>query len=299
MNFLNKSIAYTLPLIPKYILWKFSKKYVAGTEIKDAVRVIQALNEKGIRATLDVLGEFSKDRKAATASAEKYFAVLRAIDHNKLDSNISIKPTQLGLKIDKDLCFNNIRQIVQSAASYDNFVRIDMEDSSCTDDTLDIFFKLREEFENVGVVLQSYLRRTLADVAGLTDLTANIRLCKGIYVEPREIAYNDPELINQNYLMILDHLFSRRSYVGIATHDEKLVFGAEALVKKLSLRTSDYEFQMLLGVDEQLRDLIVSNGHPMRIYVPFGEDWHSYCIRRLKENPKIAGYVLAAMFTGK
>jgi proline dehydrogenase len=299
MSVLNKSIAYSLPLVPKFLLWKFSKKYVAGTTIDEAVGVIEALNAKGIMATMDVLGEFSMERKAAEASAEMYFEVLRAIDHRKLNSNISIKLTQLGLKIGTDFCYHNVRQIVQSAGSYGNFVRIDMEDSGCTDDTLDIFFRLKEEFDNVGIVLQSYLRRTMDDAAKLSDLTANVRLCKGIYIEPREIAYKDPELVNHNFLMVLERLLKRRSYVGIATHDEKLVFGAVNLINKLSLRTADYEFQMLLGVDEQLRDMLVSDGHPMRIYVPFGKDWHSYCIRRLKENPKIAGYVLSAMLRGK
>ena len=299
MNVLNTLVAYSLPLVPKFIVRQFSKRYVAGDDIQDAVSVIKALNEKGIVATADVLGEFCNERKKAEASAEIYFELLRAIEHNGLQSHVSVKLTQLGLKIDKTFCLNIVRQIIKSAKSYNNFVRLDMEDSSCTSDTIDIFLALKKEYDNVGVVLQSYLRRTSADAMNLTRVTANIRLCKGIYIEPRTIAYKDPTLINQNFLSVLEFLLQRRSYTGIATHDEKLVFGAERIIENLKLKTSEYEFQMLLGVDEELRDIIVERGHPMRVYVPFGRDWHSYCVRRLKENPQIAGYVMKAMMPVK
>ena len=299
MNVLNTLVAYSLPLVPKFIVRQFSKRYVAGDDIQDAVSVIKALNEKGIVATADVLGEFCNERKKAEASAEIYFELLRAIEHNGLQSHVSVKLTQLGLKIDKTFCLNIVRQIIKSAKSYNNFVRLDMEDSSCTSDTIDIFLALKKEYDNVGVVLQSYLRRTSADAMNLAGVTANIRLCKGIYIEPRTIAYKDPTLINQNFLSVLEFLLQRRSYTGIATHDEKLVFGAERIIENLKLKTSEYEFQMLLGVDEELRDIIVERSHPMRVYVPFGRDWHSYCVRRLKENPQIAGYVMKAMMPVK
>lgn len=296
MVLFNKLVVWFLPLIPKPIVGLVSKRYVAGADLKDAVRVVKELNSKGMVATMDVLGESTTDPQECDAAVQEYFEVLEAIDKEKLNCNISIKPTQLGLLIDKEICYKNIRKIVEKAATFNNFVRIDMEDSSCTSDTIEIYLRLHQQYQNVGIVIQSYLRRSHKDVQELVKLRTNFRICKGIYVEPREIAYKDPQIITDNFALLLETALKARCYVGIATHDEKVVWHGLRIVKQLGLNTEEYEFQMLLGVDEQLRQILVDEGHKLRVYVPFGRRWYPYCVRRLKENPKIAFYVIKAMF---
>jgi proline dehydrogenase len=292
MEIFNKFVVYTLPFVPKFIVYLFAKKYIAGSRLQDAIDLIKRFNNKHILATVDILGEDVSDKDDALKVVTEYKEVLAAIDKNNLDSNISLKPTHLGLKIDKEFCCQNIREIVKTAKSYNNFVRIDMEDHTCTSDSIEIYIKLKKEFDNVGLVVQSYLRRTVHDVNTLIQHKANLRLCKGIYVEPKHIAYKDPDIINYNFNYCLEKLLSAKCYVGIATHDEKLIWYALSLIDKLHLKKEDYEFQMLLGVTEELRDLLLSAGHCVRVYVPYGQHWYAYSTRRLKENPRIASYVI-------
>jgi proline dehydrogenase len=227
-----------------------------------------------------------------------YLQALEEIARERLDSNISVKLTQFGLKLDFAFCLEKVRALVQRARELKNFVRIDMEDTSCTTDTLRIYDALRREFDNVGIVVQAYLRRTLNDVRELmkNGTPTNFRLCKGIYIEPRELAYRDDDLVNNNFTLVLREILRRHAYVGIATHDERLVWEAMRLIDELMVPKTAYEFQMLLGVDEQLRDIILAAGHRLRIYVPFGKQWYAYSVRRLKENPQIAGHVIKNMF---
>ena len=293
MGWMNKLISLTLPFVPKPIVGVFSRPYIAGEHMSDAVRVVRELMAEGACATIDVLGEEVKDKEKARNALANYMRVLDVIQEEKLDANISIKLTQLGLKIDKEFCFENIRTLVEAAKNHGNFVRIDMEDSSCTTDTLEIYRRLREEFDNVGTVLQAYLRRTIQDINDLLPLKPNLRLCKGIYVEPREIAYKDKVIINKNYAYALEKLLTGgASYVGIATHDEKLVWEALRIIDQFHIDKSRFEFQMLLGVDPQLRRIIINSGYKLRVYVPFGTEWFAYSTRRLKENPNIVGYIL-------
>ena len=298
MNVLNKLVAASLPAVPKSVVRHFADRYIAGEHIDDAVRVVRQLNVRGLMATLDVLGEDVTDRQDAIASREESKEVIRRITDEQLDSNLSIKLTSLGLKLDKEFCTDNVREIIQLADEYENFVRIDMEDSSCTADTIDVYRALRKDFRNVGIAIQAYLRRSRSDVAALVKERANLRLCKGIYLEPEEIAFQSYEEINQSYKQLLREILVSRSYVGIATHDTPLVEEAYTLIKELKLRRDEYEFQMLLGVRPELRDRIVRDGHRMRIYVPYGRDWYGYSLRRFKENPQIAGYIVKAAFRG-
>ena len=292
----NKAIVATLPLVPKPLVRHFAGRYIAGDKLEDAVRVTGALNKRGIRATIDVLGEEVDSREEALAAVQDYKNVLAAIDAEKLDANVSLKPTMFGLKIDKGFCQQNIAAVCDEAERYGNFVRIDMEDSTCTQDTLDIYYALREKYDEVGTVIQSYLRRSLADCAGLAAAKANLRLCKGIYNEPREPAYKDKAVVNANYGLLLDVLLGGGCYVGIATHDEKMVWEGLRAVHEFGLKRDQYEFQMLLGVDAKLRDIIVAAGHKLRIYVPFGTAWYPYSTRRLKENPRLAGQIFRNIF---
>ena len=283
-----------LPAVPKPVVHRLSTRYIAGSTLADACGVVKRLNERGRMATIDVLGEEITNEEEAAAIVRAYCQVFGQIDAEQLDSNVSIKPTALGLKLGYEVCRANVELVVREAAQRRNFVRIDMEDSSCTDDTLRIYRDLREAgLDNVGVVLQAYLRRTLADIEALADLTPNVRLCKGIYIEPPELAFQDFEAVRANFVRALEALLDGGSYVGIATHDDWLVSEGRRLVAEQGRGREEYEFQMLLGVREELGERIVRDGHRLRIYVPFGEHWYRYSLRRLQENPKIAGYIAA------
>jgi proline dehydrogenase len=299
MFLFNKIIVWFMPLVPKFIVKIFSKPYVAGPNLLNAVDVVKKLNTLGIIATMDVLGESASHKEESEKAVDEYFRALDIIKKEKLNCNISIKPTQLGLLLDKDFCYFKIRSIVSKAAEYNNFVRIDMESSLCTQTTIDLFLRLRAEFSNVGIVLQAYLRRSLDDVINLSQERANFRLCKGIYVESRNIAYKEQNIINDNFAQLIQTALKAESYVGIATHDEHVVWKALSIIHQLHKQNKDYEFQMLLGVDEQLRDILVSAGHTVRVYVPYGENWYAYSMRRLQENPKIALYIIKALFKFK
>lgn len=296
MSFSDRLVAASLPLVPKPIVRMVARPYIAGERLEDQVRVVGALNAEGFLCATGMLGEFVDRREEAEQAVGDYEQVLSVIREKQLKSNIHVKLTHLGLKLDKEFCLRNMRRLLTVARERSNFVRMDMEDSSCTDDTLDAYFRLREEFENVGVVIQACLRRSLADVRRLAQVKANVRLCKGIYIEPRAIAYLDKEIVNRNYALLLEELLGAGCYVGIATHDEKLVWEAYRLIDRGSLDPSRYEFQMLLGVDAPLRRIIVGAGHRLRVAVPFGPNWYPYSLRRLRKNPAIAGYVLKAMF---
>lgn len=297
MGLFNFLVSKTIMYIPAPIVSFFAKSYIAGPTLYDAVKVTHELNQKNIMATIDILGEFIKTKEEATYYKNECIKILDTIKKESLTANLSLKPTQMGLNIQKEFAFSNIREIVSHAAELENFVRIDMEDTPCTDSTLEFYRKLRDEFPgHVGTVLQSYLRRTPRDIENLSDGKLNFRLCKGIYNEKRKLAYKDPHIINQNYVYCLDKIFQKGGYVGIATHDEKLVFEAFKLIEKYNLSKEQYEFQMLLGVDEELREIIVNSGHRLRVYVPFGKDWLPYSRRRLRENPSIARHALKQMF---
>ncbi len=298
----NKFIAAILPYFPKKFVWIFSKSYVSGESVDDAMRVSKELNGKNILVTIDVLGEFIKDLSEAEANKKEYLDVIDVSYRNGIMGNFSVKPTSFGLLIDKEVCYRHIREIVAKAASYNGFIRIDMEDSPCTTLEIELFRRLKTEFpSNVGLVVQAYLRRTLDDIKSLADLNSeaaplSFRLCKGIYIEPEAIAYKKYEEVNQHFLEDLEFMFKNKIHVGIATHDKPLVEGAYKLLKQYNVPKNLYEFQMLYGVTPGLRDSIVAEGHTMRIYVPFGVKWFGYCTRRLKENPKMASQIIKAIF---
>jgi len=286
---LNRAVVRVLPAVPRGLVRRLSSRYIAGSTLEDAVRVVRQLNSKGKMATVDVLGEEIHDVDAARAIARAYHDVVARIDGEQLESNVSIKLTALGLQLEGGFCRRHVDELVRDAATRGNFVRIDMEDSSTTDATLDLYRELRATgVDNVGVVLQARLRRTLGDVPGLH----NVRLCKGIYLEPPDIAYQDPDEIRASFRATLTALLDQGSYVGIATHDEELLRDALRQVSVRGLARDRYELQMLLGVRPERADELVRDGHRVRIYVPFGTHWYEYSLRRLQENPAIAGYVV-------
>jgi proline dehydrogenase len=289
---LDRAIVRVLPAVPRPVVKRLSGRYIAGPQLADACAVVRRLNAAGRMATIDVLGEEITRPEDATALLEEYEEVFETIEREGLDSNVSVKLTGLGLKLDRDFCRDNLATLVRWALERGNFVRIDMEDSSTTEDTLAIYRELRAEgLDNVGVVLQAYMRRTLDDVASLAELRPNVRLCKGIYVEPAEIAYQGHETVRFNFVEALAALIAADAYVAVATHDDWLVAEALRLFEEHEVPGERYEFQMLLGVREDLGDDLVREGHRLRIYVPFGRQWYEYSLRRLQENPKIAGYI--------
>ena len=240
---------------------------------------------------MDVLGESTKSERDAAEKLDQYKQVLDALDEHDLESGISVKLTGLGLALDEHLCRRNLEEAIAYAGERGRFVRVDMEDSPYTATTLELVLEMHERHGNTGAVIQAYMRRSLKDVMRLAEAGVSVRLCKGIYDEPREIAYKDFETVRQNYVLLLEELFKGGVYVGVATHDEYLVWHALRLIHQMGLSRDRYEFQMLLGVDEKLRRILVNVGHKVRVYVPFGKDWYEYSTRRLKENPKIARYV--------
>jgi proline dehydrogenase len=292
VTLLDRAIVRLLPAVPKPVVQLFSARYIAGSTLQDAVGVVKRLNAEGKLATIDVLGEDVHNPDEAQVIVQAYLDVLDTIAEEGLDANVSVKPTALGLDLSVELCRDNLEILVHRAQTYGNFVRIDMEDSATTDDTLRIYRGLRERGdENVGVVLQAYLRRTLDDVHALADLRPNVRLCKGIYIEPPSLAFTDDEAVRANFLRCLDALLDARAYVGIATHDEWLIRESLKRIEQRGLERDQYEFQMLLGVRERRATELVRAGHRLRVYVPFGEHWYQYSLRRLQENPAMAGTV--------
>jgi proline dehydrogenase len=296
MKAVNALIVRALPLAPRPLVRKIASRYVAGESLEDALQVVRRLNTEGCLATLDVLGEDVTRLPETEETVTEYRRALDAISWQGLQSNISVKLTALGLKIDPVECRRQFRRILDYAGAHGIFVRIDMEDSSVTEETIQVFFECRQEYEGLGLVLQAYLRRSLDDTRRAARARANVRVCKGIYVEPPEIAFQGRQEIRDNYAAMVEELLSAGCYVGIATHDEALVQKALPVIRRLGLSREAYEFQMLLGVAGDLRRRLVAGGHRLRVYVPYGKAWYGYSMRRLKENPAIAGHVVRGLF---
>jgi proline dehydrogenase len=296
MTLLDRAIASALPAIPQRFVHQVAKRYIAGEAAEDAFRVASELNRKGFTGTMDILGEHVVDMNQAQRAASRYVKLLGDIETNGVQSQVSIKLTQFGLNVDRAASHDLAASVIQRAKECGNSVCIDMEDSSTTTDILEEYRRVRGDYSNVGVAIQAYLRRTMDDVERLAELKPSYRLCKGVYVEAPEIAFTDMPSINRNYVAILKRLLKSGSYVAIATHDFSIVQEAWRLIEELKAPRSAYEFQMLLGVREDLRDRILAAGHPLRIYIPYGPDWYAYSVRRLRENPRLAGYVLKALF---
>jgi proline dehydrogenase len=273
-------------------------RFVAGENLSDAVEAIRHLNQKNISASFDHLGESISSEAETREEVKEYLRVLDNIAGNALDSNVSVKLTQLGLDVSHELCYENTRTIVEAAGRYQNFVRIDMEDSTKTDGTLEIFYRLRREFENVGIVIQSYLYRSEKDIEDSLKIGARIRLCKGAYKEPESVAFPEKSDVDANYVKLMKILLASGIYHGIATHDEKMLAATKQFAAENAITPDKYEFQMLYGVRRDLQDKLVSEGYRMRVYVPYGRYWYPYFMRRLAERPANVWFVLKNMMKG-
>jgi proline dehydrogenase len=291
---LDRPIVRLLPLVPKGLVRRLSSRYIAGTELVDAVRVVQSANARARLATIDVLGEETASSEEAAETAQEYLDVLEAIEREGLDSNASLKPTAFGLRVGYDLCREQLERVLRRAAELGTFVRIEMEDATTTDETLALYRELREAGrEKIGIVLQSSLRRTADDVEALAGLRPNVRLVKGVYVESEEIQLKDEEAVRTSFVEALDALLEAGCYVAVATHDDRLVDRSLARIAARGIERDGYEFQLLLGVKPEIGDRLAADGHHVRLYVPYGRRWYEYSLRRLQENPKLAGYVAA------
>ena len=302
---INRLIANALPLLPERLVWLFSRSYIAGETVDDAMSACRALNADSIKTTIDILGEFIQNLDEAEKNCDEYLALIDIAQQTGIDGNYSVKPTMFGLLIDAEACYGHIREIVAKAAGYGNFIRIDMEDSDCVDLEICLFRRLKAEFPgSVGLVVQAYLRRTLEDLKDLMDIHAptvplNFRLCKGIYAEPGRIAFQHHDEINAHFLEDLEFMLQNGIYPGIATHDRALVDGALTLIDRYDVPRDRYEFQMLYGVAPELRRSLIDAGHTMRVYVPYGRHWFGYSTRRLKENPKIVNSIVKSLLLSR
>ena len=297
MSFFHTFLVKTVELMPEKVAWFFSKNYIAGKTLNSAIKVVKDLNKKGMLATIDVLGESIETKAEAVLAKEQAMEVLDAIVEHNLNANVSIKPTQFGLAIDEDFAYEQILELVKRAGELNSFVRIDMEDSPYTDSTINIYKRIFEDHKNVGVVLQAYMKRTYSDTVSLNAMGTNYRICKGIYIEPEAIAYKHKQAIRDNFMKALEEMLKSGNYVGIATHDKYLIDESYKLIKELKISKDKFEFQMLLGVREDLRNKINNDGFKIRIYVPFGKDWYAYSLRRLQENPELTGHIVKEFFT--
>ena len=297
---INNILVSSVSIMPKWFIKLFSKSYIAGYEPKEVINIVKNLNTQGFSATIDILGEHTKSQERANSVTNEYTQLYSDIAENSVDSNISVKPTHIGLDISMDLAFENFKKLVEKASERSNFLRIDMESSKNTDSTFKIYDDLFKIYPKVGVVLQAYLKRSIADIEMLAGPGFNARICKGIYKENKNIAYQNSEDINKNFLAMAKIMLAKNSYVCYATHDLQLIDDLISLTKDMNADPSKFEFQVLFGVPMKgkLKKLLES-GYKVRVYVPYGPDWYEYSLRRLKENPNIAGYVIKNLFANK
>ncbi len=293
----NKLVVALMPLAPRAIVKIISKRYIAGEDVPSAIKMCQELQSQGFLTTMDILGESVSSEAQANAEREQYLSLIASVVEGGIEKNISLKPTALGLGLSAELAFDNISRIVTRAHESGVFIRIDMEDSPYTTETIQIYDRLRKDHPALGTVIQSYMKRSVADVQAIAASNGNLRICKGIYKESPDVAFQDKQEIRENFLTLIREMLTQGAYVGIATHDTYLLDESLKLIAELGISPDKYEFQSLLGVPimKRLQELLQC-GHQVRIYVPFGSQWYAYSSRRLKENPDVAGYVLKNLF---
>jgi proline dehydrogenase len=295
MGILNGIVVRTAPWMPKFVIGRVASVYIAGDKLEDGLKLSKLLNSKGFSATLDLLGEEVSNRTETNRIRNSYCELLEGIANFGVDCNISLKLTALGLRINEELCWDNLTVVLDRAREYGNFVRMDMEDASVTQATINMCKKAKDYYPKCGTVLQAYMRRTIDDVRTIASYDTNLRLCKGAYKESVEIAYQGYQEVRDNYLEAAREMMNHEIYIGFATHDSWLIGKIEELIEKQGYPKSMYEFQALSGVPidktlERLRD----NGHKVRYYIPYGPEWYAYSLRRMRENPDIWKHTLKA-----
>lgn len=298
----NKLISKVIPVLPKQLVWIFSKRYIAGATLEDAIRVTQNLNKEGYQVTLDILGEDIKDLTAAENYKKLYIGSIIATQEIGLNCSYSLKPSMFGLKMDQEICSGLIEEVIKTAAKFNKQVILDMEGSDCTDSEMKLFTRLYKDHPaSVGFVLQAYLKRTSMDIERLKKISVpgnpiNLRLCKGIYIEPEAISFKNKKEVRDNYMEDAKSLLKGGFYAAFATHDIQLINAVYQVVNQRNVSKADFEFQMLYGVKPELRKRIINDGYNLRVYVPYGKEWFGYSTRRLKENPKVISDIIKSLF---
>lgn len=273
-----------------------ARRFVAGETIEEATRAARSLNEAGMLATIDYLGESVRNKEEAIAAADVYLRLIERIGAEQLRANVSLKLTQMGQDIDEAFLHDNVRRILDLARKHDMFVRFDMESSAYTQRTLDFFRRVWDEgYKNVGPVIQAYLYRSEADIRMLNELGARVRLCKGAYKEPETVAFPEKKDVDANFVRLMKLLLSEGTYPGIATHDEAMIRATQEYARQARIPNSAYEFQMLYGVRRDVQQQLVAQGYNLRVYIPFGEAWYPYLMRRMAERPANLMFILDAM----
>lgn len=283
--------------------WKMASRFVAGSTLDDAIRVIRQLNQEGLKVTLDHLGENTTNEQEALAAADAYIEALERIHREGVDSGVSIKLTQMGLDLSYEFTLNNVDRILQTAQRLGNFVRIDMESSAYTQQTLDLYEHFHKKYgaRHVGIVIQAYLRRSEQDIRHIIEMGGNVRLCKGAYLEPPEIAFPKKSQVDENFKHLLNLLLHRDAlktgtYTAVATHDEKMIAHAKKLERERNIPRDRFEFQMLYGIRNDLQRKLAREGYTVRVYVPYGTEWYPYFMRRLAERPANVFFILKNLF---
>ena len=298
MKLINYLIIQIIPFLPKIFVRLVASPYIAGITDDEMLANVKKLNNKGYDVAIDILGEHVSTKEEATEITKRYANLYDRIALQDLNANLSIKLTHIGQDLGYDLVERNLMILVSAAKKHNNFLRLDMENSPYTSETINLYKKAFENYSNVGIVLQAYMHRSMDDIDKLSNKMFNVRICKGIYVENENIAYRDYQKIRDNYIVLVQHALIKGSYVGIASHDEYLIDKLYTWIKDNNISTSQYEFQILHGVPmEKKLQQLMKEGNKVRVYVPYGDNWYDYSIRRLKENPKMAGYIIKNIFS--
>ena len=298
MKLINNLIIQIIPFLPKFFVKIVASPYIAGITDEEMLENVKKLNDKGFKVAIDILGEHVKTKDEATAVTNRYANLYNEITNRKLQANISIKLTHIGQDLGQNFVQNNLFKLVEAAKNNNNFLRLDMENSPYTDQTIKLYEIMKEKYDKIGIVIQSYLKRSMSDIERLADENFNVRICKGIYVEDEELVFNDYSLIRESFIELVKKCLEKGTYVGIATHDEYLIDNIYSWIIENDISKNKYEFQVLHGVPMQKKlKKLINEGNTVRVYLPYGDNWYDYSVRRLKENPKMAGYIIKNIFS--
>ena len=298
MKLINNLIIQIIPFLPKFFVKIVASPYIAGITDEEMLENVKKLNDKGFKVAIDILGEHVKTKDEATAVTNRYANLYNEITNRKLQANISIKLTHIGQDLGQNFVQNNLFKLVEAAKNNNNFLRLDMENTPYTDQTIKLYEIMKEKYDKIGIVIQSYLKRSMSDIERLADKNFNVRICKGIYVEDEELVFNDYSLIRESFIELVKKCLEKGNYVGIATHDEYLIDNIYSWIIENDISKNKYEFQVLHGVPMQKKlKKLINEGNTVRVYLPYGDNWYDYSVRRLKENPKMAGYIIKNIFS--
>ena len=298
MKLINNLIIQIIPFLPKFFIKIVASPYIAGITDKEMLKNVQKLNDKGFKVAIDILGEHVETESEANEITNRYISIYDEISKRDLSANISIKLTHIGQDLGLDIVRNNLSKLVQAAKKNNNFLRLDMENVPYTSETIQLYKEMFEHYNQIGIVIQAYLHRSLNDIKSLSNEKFNVRICKGIYVEDPKLVLKDYNNIRDNYIRLVKEALNKGSYVGIATHDEYLIDNLYSWLKENNISKERYEFQVLHGVPMQRKlDKLLNEGNTIRVYLPYGDNWYDYSVRRLKENPKMAGYIIKNLFS--